>query len=198
MQQINLYQDQFKPRRRSQTGLLLSTLFVVMIAAMTLMTWWQGHQIEQWQQRHQQEKQRQTQLQTDLSALGDQVATLQPSALLARKLLDTRHQLDLRKPVLEQVERLNSTKEVMVDRLEALAVRPLPQAWLTAVHLTSGGDDMTLTGQALQAERLPQLVEHLAQQSAFQGRHFSFARLERLENGQYGFDLSTRQGGEDE
>lgn len=198
MQQINLYQDQFKPQRRSQLGTILATAFVVMIAAMMLLSWWQGRQIDQWRQRHAAESQRQNQLQTDLTTLGDKVATLKPSALLTRKLLDTRHQLDLRKPVLDQVERLSSKKELVIDSLEALASRPLSHAWLTTVQLADGGDEMTLSGVALQAERLPQMVEALAQQPVFSGRHFAFARLERQSGGGYSFDLSTRQGGEDE
>nr|WP_320114837.1 PilN domain-containing protein [uncultured Desulfuromonas sp.] len=198
MQQINLYQEQFKPQRRSQVGTVLTLVFVVMIGAMAVMAWWQGHRAEQWHVRHAKEQQRQDQLQADLTALQDKVATLQPSALLARKLIDTRHQLDLRKPVLDQVDRLNHQKERIVDSLEALATRPLPQAWLTTIQLTDGGDEMTLSGITLHAERLPQLVETLATQAVFSGRHFSFVRLERRESGGYGFDLSTRRGGDHE
>ncbi|WP_316347586.1 PilN domain-containing protein [Desulfuromonas acetoxidans] len=198
MQQINLYQDQFKPQRRSQLGTILTTAFVAMIVVMVLLNWWQGRQRDQWQQRQAAERQRQNSLQADLTALGDKVATLQPSALLAQKLIETRHQLDLRKPVLHQVERLSAKKELVIDSLEALALQPLPSAWLTTVEFADGGDEMMLSGVALQAERLPQLVEELAQQPVFSGRHFAFARLERQSSGGYSFDLSTRQGGENE
>ena len=197
-QQINLYQDQFKPQRRSQLGAILTATFVVMVVVMVLLAWWQGRQRDQWQQRQIAESQRQNSLQAELTALDNKVSTLKPSGLLTRTLLDTRRQLDLRKPVLHQVEQLSRKKELVIDSLEALASRPLSHVWLTTIQLADGGDEMTLSGVALQAERLPQMVEALAQQPVFSRRHFAFARLERQSGGGYSFDLSTRQGGENE
>nr|WP_320049039.1 hypothetical protein [uncultured Desulfuromonas sp.] len=193
-QQISLYQDKFKPQRPSQTGRLLVAGFVLMVVAMVATGWLQSRRLTTLQQRYTHEQQRQNQLQSELTVASEKLANLKPDAALARTVTLTRKQLSVRKPVFDRIEQLSSRKERVVASLEALASRPLPQSWLTRIALSSGGEDVALSGVTLQAESLPQLVELLAQQEAFSGRHFSFARLERLEDSGYGFELRTRQG----
>jgi nitrogen fixation/metabolism regulation signal transduction histidine kinase len=193
MQQINLYQEMFKPQRRSRTGEILVGLFVAIVVSMAVAGWWQQHTLTVLQQRHTQQTLTQSNLQQQLAQLSDKVAQLKPSALLARKLSETQRQLYLRQPVLDQLNQLSAKKDTIVDGLEALAAQPLPQTWLNVVRFARGGEDVHLKGYALNAERLPELVRTLAQQPVYSGRHFSFVRLEQQKSGVYGFDLSTRQ-----
>lgn len=198
MQQINLYQEMFHPQRRSLAMPLLAGGFVVMLALMIVMSWWQQGQLEQATQRYHSEQQRQEALLAELDSLQQKLATLHPSAQLVQQLLATRQQLEQQKPLLQQLAQLSLEQDQVTDSLEALARRPLDNLWFTRVQLTNGGRSLQLNGKAVDADRLPGLVDRLGQETVFSQRQFSFMRLQRQEDGLYDFTLNTEGGGGDE
>ncbi|MCD6526329.1 MAG: PilN domain-containing protein [Desulfuromonas sp.] len=191
MQQVNLYQEMFKPQRRSMAGPALLATFVVMCMAMAGVSWRQSRSLAKLEQQYQAATAQQQQLLVELETVQQKLATVHPSALLVQKLLVTRQQLAQRQPLLQQLEQLAVGKNQVAESLEALARRPLKKLWFTRVHVGGAGTDLQLSGKAIDAERLPELVRTLGREQVFAQRQFSFLRLQRQDDGLYDFALST-------
>lgn len=191
MQQINLYQQMFKPQRRSMVGPAIVAGFIVMCLLMVAFVWFQNRSLATLQQRQQVAQQQNQQLLAELDVVQQKLSTLHPSALLLQKLLQTRQQLALRQPLLAQLEQLSAEKNQVSESLEALARRPLEKMWFTSIHVAGAGNDLQLRGRAIDAEQLPELVRTLGQESVFARQQFSFLRLQRQDSGLYDFTLSS-------
>jgi Tfp pilus assembly protein PilN len=70
--------------------------------------------------------------------------------------------------------------------METLARRRIDGVWLTRVTLSAGGQEVSLGGRTLDAERLPEFLERLAadDEEGLRGARFGEVRLERADDGE--------------
>ena len=123
----------------------------------------------------------------DLSDRNTEVATfkstLTPPPLdphleseLAR-LRETRDELNANLAAIAQ--HTNTASGGFSDYFSGLARNTLDGLWFRNVAVSAGGSEMLLKGQALEPELVPQLLQTLANESAFSGRTFRKVTFER-------------------
>ena len=64
--------------------------------------------------------------------------------------------------------------------LRAFARQSVDGLWLTKVSVSAGGNELGLTGRALQAELVPRYVQRLAGEPVLHGKSFSSLEMQRL------------------
>lgn len=191
MQQINLYQAQFKVRRQRP---LLGWLFAALMLLFLSMALWavvQNRTQHALAQRVQQEETRNLQQLQTLDGMQQQLQSRQPSAALENQLQQLRRQLQNRLPLRQLIERLLAQESTIPFSLQRLAEKPLSQLWLTQIDLANGGAAVRLQGLAVHADAVPLLVETLSQQATFAKQRFSQLQLERQADGLYRFVLTS-------
>ncbi len=183
MQQINLYQDEFKhidPPFSANTIVLLALLTLVsgaVISALlaSLMWWWQGELTENkkqwgiWQFNLQQAKIDFPQPQVD--------------ARLARNISNFKLGIDRNKQVLQYLhsQQLNAEHQSFSVFLLALTWVSQKDLWLTNIKISKGGANLSLEGRALNAEALPKYLKKLSDIEVFSDMKFKVFEMTREE-----------------
>ncbi len=185
MQQINLYQDEFKhidPPFSANTMVLLALLSVLVGAVISallasLMWWWQGELKENkkqwgiWQFNLQQAKIEFPQPQVD--------------ARLARNIAGFKVAIDRNKQVLQYLhsQQLNAEHQSFSVLLLALTWVSQKDLWLTDIKISKGGASLSLEGRALNAEALPSYLKKLSDIDVFADMKFRVFEMTRENQG---------------
>ncbi len=193
MQNINLYQ----PERRSTggpRGRHLRAGLAAVLLGMLLHGLWTGWQLysagralgvaaQQAQALEEQLAVRQANFrepQLD-PRLPEQLAALETGNRQMQRLADYLQQLD------------DERSEGFVPLLAGLAERHVPSGlWLTRIRLLEGGVVLGFEGLTQRQELLPEYLNSLGQDTAFQGREFARFDVQREDSGLLRFQLSSR------
>lgn len=191
MQQINLYQEQFKQQR--QLSLLLWICYALLLVGlvMALATWLQQRDLAHLQQRLVRSDTQNQQLLASVAELEQKLTAMKPNPQLQHQLQQLRSQLRQRQPLLAALKQVLAQKNTIPLGLTALAAQPLQRLWLDKIELMAGGDMVRLQGLAVQPENVPNFIEQLAQQQVFVGQAFAQLQLDQQSDGLYKFVLST-------
>ena len=201
MQNINLYQPE-RRRAGGPRGRQLRAGLAAVLLAMLIHGLWAGWQLYSNARALERAEQQAQALETQLAArqasfrepqldprLPVQLAELEAGNHQMQRLADHLRQLD--------VER----SEGFVPLLAGLAERHVPSGlWLTRIRLLEGGVVLGLEGLTQRQELLPEYLNSLGQDAAFQGREFARFDVRREESGLLRFQLSSRheeEGGHD-
>ncbi|MDY0189262.1 MAG: PilN domain-containing protein [Desulfuromonas sp.] len=191
MQQINLYQEQFKQQR--QFSLLMWTCYALLLVllVLALVSWMQRREERNLQQLVTRSQAQNQQLLDAVGALEQQMSALKPNPRLQQQLQQLRSQLRQRQPLRVALDQLLAQKNTIPLGLTALAARPLHKLWLEKIELLDGGSLVRLQGLAVKPDTVPQFIEQLAQQQVFAQQAFAQLQLEQQSDGLYKFELST-------
>ncbi len=78
--------------------------------------------------------------------------------------------------------------------MEGLARRSIKGLWLTKIDLNEGGAKIGLQGQTSKPETVPQLIQRLGKEAAFQGTEFNIFNLTNASSGRVmSFDVRAEQ-----
>jgi Tfp pilus assembly protein PilN len=185
LQQINLYQDEFKkidPPYSAHTMLLLaaaSVLAGVIISAIlaALMWWWQNELTEN--------KKNGDIWQVNLQKAKLEFPAPQEDARLGRNMVDLKQDIDRNKKVLQHLhaQQLNAEHQSFSVFLLALTWVTEKDLWLTNIKITKGGGSLSLQGRALNAEALPNYLKKLSEIEIFTDLKFRVFEMTRENNG---------------
>ncbi len=192
MQQINLYHDQFKPKKQLPWFAITVLALMFLLLGMTAVWWLQQQRISQLRLRKLQAEQVQQQSSQTLEILQQQVAAQHPDFSLQQQLQRLQQQLRARQPLRQALQQAMARKSVLPDVLEGLANKPFDGLWCTVIAISDGGAHLRLEGTAVAADRVPVFVSVLNSMPVFRQYHFSQLQLKRQENGLYSFVLSTQ------
>ena len=181
-QRINLYQEQFRPRRTYTDarhlgiGMLLA---VVMLAAVTGALGWRAQAAEE----------RAAALSAQRDAAQQRLASVRASLESARSERDSGERLARLRAELAAKRRLMAylergplaSRQGFSGHLAGLARHRVEDLWLTRIELRAGGRSLRLAGHALGPERVPAFIAGLAQTPVFQGHTFRTLRIDRPE-----------------
>ena len=183
MQQINLYQDEFRPRREVVTSGQVLIGLGVLLAVLVLVNFWQG-----W---------RNSRLAAEVEALRQTVAAREARASELQRtaeqrkpdprLVETVKRLERRVEIKRQVLAVLSGRSFgntdgFVPQLTGLARQRIEGLWLTGLRLYAGGTRLDMTGNALKPELVPRYLQRLANEDIFTGTAFETFRLDRPED----------------
>ncbi len=185
MQQINLYQDEFKnisPPYSANTMVLLTLLSVVIgvvISAIlaTLMWWWEGELEEnrtQW-----------SVWQSNLQRAKIEFPEPKVDARLARNISGFKLDIERNRQVLKYLhsQQLNSEHQSFSVILLALTWVSEKDLWLTNIKISKGGASLSLEGRALNAGALPNYLKKLSDIEVFSDMKLRVFEMTRAENG---------------
>lgn len=140
-------------------------------------------------------------LETELeSASGglQELATRYPAIEVDSVLVAEADALAQRRRANQQVLELLAREELgnqagFSPHLDALARHPVEGIWFDTVAIDAGGREISISGSAIEAERVPRLLRALGEKPPFEGRSFRTLRIARDEGqGIVSFALSTR------
>ena len=191
MQQINLYQEQFKLQRHISWMSIIAGMLLMLVLVMLVVAWNQQRQVQKVQQQLSRVQSANNELIFSLEALQQKVATRKPSALLSQQIQVLRQQLQRRQPLKMVLKQTMAQADTIPASLAALAAQPLHKLWLTKISLSDGGTVVHLQGLTAQADNVPIFVDQLARQQVFSQQCFAGLQLAQQDNDLYGFVLST-------
>ncbi len=183
MQQINLYQDEFRPRREVMNFDQVLAGLAVLLGVLILISVWQG-----W---------RNSQLAAEVETLRQDVASREARVAELQKATEQRHPDPHLVETVKKLERRVETKrqvlavlsgrsfgntEGFVPQLTGLARQRIEGLWLTGLRLSAGGTRLDMTGNALKPELVPRYLQRLANENVFAGTAFETFRLARPED----------------
>lgn len=178
MQQINLYTEEFRPKR---VLLTLDQIVVIGVLAMVLLV---GVSVVADRMLTSRQAELATK-QQKLDTLRKQVERMQQRAgtlVLDESLAAANARLTVR--LRARTDLLDMLGRVVVKRsdnfssaLVALARQRSDGLWLTRINLSASGLAMTLEGRTQQGELVPQYLQKLRDEPAFAGRTFSLFNL---------------------
>jgi len=197
-QQVNLYQPILRREKKvfsAVTMLQFLGLIALLMLALFAFNRWQLGELQAERNRLQAQEQalvvRVTELSRDMKA--------RPESRELRRQLDAARREELLKQRLADLMKSGpgDTGVAFSDAFAGLARQRITGLWLTGVELHANDDarDVTLRGLTSRAEFVPQLVQQLGQEPAFQGLRFRHMRVYRpeTENGAaLAFVLSTQ------
>lgn len=197
MQQINLYQDQFKPQRHIPWLPILASLFCLLLLVMAGLNWSQQRKAHQANARLEHQLTQQRQLAESVELLQQRLSARVPSESLKRDLQLLRADLVQRQPLRAALDHAMAQENTIPQSLDAFAEKPLKGLWFSRVRLMDSGATIHLYGLTPHPENIPTLIEGFSAQDVFRHQQFAQLELERQSDGLYQFSLSTQRGGSD-
>lgn len=195
-QQINLYQPILRREKKVFSALTMLQLlfaFAVLMLVLFGFTRWQLGELEA-------EKARLARQEADLTGRVTQLSTLRArpeSRELQRALEEAQRELALKERLVELMARRGAPAEAgFAEALAGLARQRVGGLWLTGIelHNTDGARNVTLRGMTSRAELVPEFVQQLGEERAFQGLRFRRMRVHQPDEGTSGvlaFELTT-------
>ncbi len=197
IQQINLYQDEFRSRTEWLSGANLIkgvALLAVLLATYSGLIFmsFSGTSSTYAKAQHAQ-KELEAHLQTAREAypprakdkrLAEQVAALEVELDTKRRVIDTLS------------ERSFGNTDGFAEHFSALARQRLDGLWLTTLVIDEGGTEVGIKGGTLEPELVPRYLQRLSAEQVFAGTEFKRLLMQRPEDdrGRIEFDLNTRLG----
>jgi len=201
MQQINLYQEQFRPHRdpfgARMLGIALALLLIVLAA---VSAWLQlsarevASRLAEAEQRHDRVEQQVLAMRAQLEELRDE------SAAAAGEPARLRRELAAKRRLMDYLEAGPlARRDGFSDHLEGLARRVIDDLWLSRIVLARGGDRLRFEGHALEAAHVPRMMTALGEESVYAGHAFRSLVIERPEDAEWRVDflLSSDVAGKD-
>ncbi len=195
MQQVNLYQPIFRKQEKvfsARTMLQGGAVVLVGLILFTLFVQRQGAGMREQLQQAEQLRDQRTQQLVEASGLFPEKVK---SADLEEQVAYFRRRVEMRQRLLVALQSRESggADGGFSDHLAALSRQRTPQLWLSRVALRGGGADIRLDGFSYDPEQVPQFIQGLATEPAFQGqgfRHFTIQR-DADESRRVGFSLHS-------
>jgi hypothetical protein len=193
LQEINLYQERFKPKLTllsSAHMLMLCGLFVLILVSLSYWLSDRHSQIEQSNRVLSEDKERLTQLlATERKRLESLLASSQIDEQIARVSAD----ILIRKRVIEFVDKNQfGAGEGFSKKLTALSEVSVTNVWLNEIFLSER--QIKLSGSALKAESVPQYFNLFRQRKLFSGQTFEIFELDRKKDQDWKLDFLIASG----
>lgn len=199
-QQVNLFTDDFQPRREWLTldqlaGSAVAVIVLVALVALVL------------QQSLNSLRKEQRQLESDVSEQSELVSQLETSlqerredAALRDRVERLERQVRDRRRLLERADEVTqATREGFTPYLRGMARHSFDDLWLTAIRVNLVGGHVGLEGRALSGDKVPEYLQLLTHEDVFEGRRFAHFSIDREEDSDVlGFSVSSRRPGERE
>ncbi|WP_102794497.1 PilN domain-containing protein [Bowmanella denitrificans] len=185
---VNLYPQELRPRYELIT---LSFVFCIWILAIGLVggSWWYASdQLAQWQSLDSSQEQR---LQAERTNLRNQAQLMhqEPSETLAQRVVELQKQVALRQQILSLLQKQHQPNGGYATLMLDLAKYHHEKVWLNRIRVVD--DQLLLQGGTTEGSAVPDWLAQLAQSPNFQGQEFATIQLNRDEQDNLQFMLSS-------
>lgn len=178
VQQINLYQDRFKPKKLILSAFQMAVITGLLSFALLTGSFWFEDQMDRTERQNQHllaQKQQQTQT---LDQLRKKLETLLADNRIDQQITDVSRNITVLKHMIDYVENNQfGSGKGFSENLQALSGFHIADVWLNEISLSE--NDMTLSGSALRAENVPEYFTQFRKRDLFAGRMFDVFELDR-------------------
>ena len=182
LQQVNLYQEELKPKKLKYSSAVMVQLGLVVIVVFSVAAGFRFWQLQRHQQTLAENQQQQKQAMADLQKLQVELAGRTKDLSLVKRLKEKTKELANKQKVhgiLSQDE-FGNTKG-FVEHITGLARQRLDGLWLTELRIAEGGTDVALHGTTSKPSLLPKYLQRLSAEKAFTGTEFQTLVMARQE-----------------
>jgi len=178
MQQINLYTDDFRPKKvvLSLEQILLLPLITIVVLA--LLTYWLHLNLEQTKKDISEQESKKTSLQVRVDKLEARARLqIKDESLVAanNRLSET---LGARQKMVGMLDTVVvKDDEGFSNILISLARQKITGLWIKEIHIGVSGKEMTLKGTTSNASAVPGYLQNLRKEASFVGRSFTLFEL---------------------
>jgi len=177
MQQINLYQAQFKPKRvilPPRQMFLILILITIILSVLSLYSAKRNTVLETAISQHQQH------------TINTIVKSVE-SPLLNAELEDFQQKQRDKQALLNYLTHQDfGNQKGFSETLRTFSNHKIDNVWLTGFSLRNGGQEITLQGEAIQSSQIPLYIDSLGESAHFHGKQFSVFQLQQpVENSTY-------------
>jgi hypothetical protein len=195
MQQINLYQSQFRPKQIILPARQFLLIAFVMIAIFCVLSaYLHFEQISQQAIVTNQQEQL-AKKETRLIALREQLAKYEENPLLKAELASLQQTYEENQDILDYLKNEQLGNQIgFSSTLEALSEQHISGLWLNQFSLLNAGQHTALNGQTSDATKVPEYIDSLGRSEQFNGKTFSVFQLQQPEQDSlFQFKLFTNQ-----
>jgi Tfp pilus assembly protein PilN len=193
MQQINLYQAEFRKEKKPLTAdMLLQVIAVlaVVLLAFYAFSYWQLLQSRQQLSQLQQQKKQATQRLAELRKIHKPLAK---NPRLANDIKRYQQWANVRQQAINVLsEKKFGNTEGFANHFVGLARQRLQGVWLTELSFSSGGSNIGMQGSALQPELVPRFLQRLSAEEIFTGTRFRSFVMNREKETKQQIDFSLQ------
>ena len=180
MQQVNLYQDELRPKKLNYSAVMLTQLCVILVVVFAVATGFIYFQLQQHQMKLALSQQKQKSAMSSLQKIQTELSLRKKDATLAKRIVDRTKELSSKQKVLNILSRdeFGNTKG-FIEHVSGLARQRIEGLWLTKIRIASGGTNVSLTGTTNQPSLLPKYLQRLSAEKAFAGTEFESLLMAR-------------------
>lgn len=184
MQQINLYQAQFKPKKIWLPPRQMFLVLLVVLIALAIVSVYSAQKsavLDKTIASQQQHAVQQLELVKEDPLLNAELKKLLSQKQTKEKLLNYLTQNSF------------GNQSGFSKALHDLAQQKVENVWLTDFSLLNGGQSLVLRGKALKSDQIPLFIDSLIKAEHFRQRQFSEFQLQQLQDddGIYSFSLQS-------
>lgn len=178
VQQINLYQDQFKIKRLFVSALNVNIFLLIMLFFLGAWSYLLESDLKDLKQQNQWLKASQTSVNTELAIVPDELNRQLSDSRIEDSIDVITKQLQARKKVIRFVENNQfSSGEGFSSYLKSLSNLQIDDVWLDEIFLSDSF--VKMKGSALNANLIPTYFASFSEESVFRGQRFQLFQLDR-------------------
>lgn len=194
MQQINFYQEEFKPEVIIYDARQMLLVTLVFTALILLYHFFTSHELNEQQNLLAQTQQQHNEKQQQINSLKQAILTYGEQPILQAKLSSLQQQLKQQEAIFDHLANDSLTPQNGFSAtLASLSERHIEHVWLNNFSLREGGKSITIQGMSQRTELIPEYIDSLAQSPIFKGQQFSVFQMSSPNNTEtYEFELHTQ------
>jgi hypothetical protein len=178
VQQINLYQDQFKIKRLFVSALNVNIFLLIMLFFLGAWSYLLESDLKDLKQQNQWLKASQTSVNMELAIVPDELNRQLSDSRIEDSIDVITKQLQARKKVIRFVENNQfSSGEGFSSYLKSLSNLQIDDVWLDEIFLSDSF--VKMKGSALNANLIPTYFASFSEESVFRGQRFQLFQLDR-------------------
>lgn len=180
MQQINLYQSEFRKEKQTLNAAVLLNTVMVVCAVLVVVYGFKYWQVMQARQQLVQLQQEKTIEESLLAELKRTHKPLLKSQRLAEDIKQYESWVSIRQQAVNVLsEKRFGNTEGFAEHFTGLARQTINGLWLTGLHFSEGGSQLGMQGSALQPELVPRFLQRLSAEDVFTGTRFHSLLMSR-------------------
>ncbi|NKB38816.1 MAG: hypothetical protein GKR93_16920 [Gammaproteobacteria bacterium] len=194
-QQINLYQDIFRPQKLPLSASQISVLVGLFLFIFVVSYAYKWYEVDALYKELAATEQQSKKLVGDIDKLSSQYPVQAKSRLLETEIARLDRELEQRNAISRALTHHSlENKKAFSTLLESLARKHVDGTWLTSVSITDGGRSLGFAGKTYSSELVPVYIQQLADESSFSNLSFNVLQLNRSldDPASLDFQVSTR------
>ena len=192
IQQVNLYQEilqQNSIRPVINRYIIGSTVVILLLIGMSI---YSTVNLNNTKNSLQQTKQRLIEAETRVQLLQVQYPKRQMNTLLTQEISRSQNILASLSRVIHLLTDKESDQTQGFSRyFSALARQSIPDVWLTTIYINAQTNNLQLQGSTYIAEKTPEFIQKLHNESVFQGKHFEKLIMNQAEEPENQIDFTV-------